>query len=421
MGGMDTRQLKARQIVATGNITEGTGCYYVPSQSKGARYRVELGGLFPNCSCDDFELTGTNCKHMLAVKQWLAEKANTTPTVVQPPPEHIPRKTYAQPDWRAYTLAQTREKGHFCELLADLCSSIPEPTPKGGSKGGRPAVPLRDAVFASVFRVYCGFSARRFTCDLRDAAQRGYLHKPIGHTSVIKAMESEALTPILTDLIGRSAAPLRAVESCFAVDSSGFCTNTYTRWFDVKWGQKEQQTWVKAHIAVGVTTNVVAAVEIFEKRTHDCNILPLLVDTVAKRFDVREVSADKAYTSGPNFEAVAKHGGTLFAAFKSNTTGGIGGLFEQMWHRFSANREEYLTHYHKRSNVESTFSMVKRVFGEHVRSKTDTAQKNEVLCKFVAHNARCLIHAMYELGISPFDSGRDEDGPRAVIKFPGVA
>ena len=40
-------------------------------------------------------------------------------------------------------------------------------------------------------------------------------------------------------------------------------------------------------------------------------------------------------------------------------------------------------------------------FGDYVRSKTDTAMKNEVLAKFVAHNICCLISAMYELNIEP--------------------
>ena len=32
-------------------------------------------------------------------------------------------------------------------------------------------------------------------------------------------------------------------------------------------------------------------------------------------------------------------------------------------------------------------------------SKTDTAMKNEVLCKFVCQNVCCLISAMYELNL----------------------
>jgi transposase len=55
--------------------------------------------------------------------------------------------------------------------------------------------------------------------------------------------------------------------------------------------------------------------------------------------------------------------------------------------------------YHKRSNVETTFSMVKRKFGERLRSKTRTAQENEVLCKVLCHNLCVVIQSTYELGI----------------------
>ena len=64
-------------------------------------------------------------------------------------------------------------------------------------------------------------------------------------------------------------------------------------------------------------------------------------------------------------------------------------------------REDFLAHYHKRSNVESTFSMMKRKFGDSLRSKTDVAMVNETLCKVLCHNLVVLIHEMYELGIDP--------------------
>ena len=70
-----------------------------------------------------------------------------------------------------------------------------------------------------------------------------------------------------------------------------------------------------------------------------------------------------------------------------------------MYGYFQFRREEFLAHYHKRSNVESTFSMVKAKFRDHVRSKTDTAMKNEVLCKVLCHNICCVIQAQCELGI----------------------
>jgi transposase len=82
-------------------------------------------------------------------------------------------------------------------------------------------------------------------------------------------------------------------------------------------------------------------------------------------------------------------------------SGKAGGLWEKMFHYFAFNRQEFLQHYHKRSNVESTFSMIKAKFRDHVRSKTDVAMQNEVLCKILCHNICCVIQAMYELGIEP--------------------
>jgi transposase len=66
-----------------------------------------------------------------------------------------------------------------------------------------------------------------------------------------------------------------------------------------------------------------------------------------------------------------------------------------------ANRGHYMQHYHKRSNVETTFSIIKGKFGERLLSKTPTAQVNEVLCKFLCHNVCCLISSIYELGVEP--------------------
>ena len=85
---------------------------------------------------------------------------------------------------------------------------------------------------------------------------------------------------------------------------------------------------------------------------------------------------------------------------KTNTTGGIGGLFEKMVHYFKYRRDEFMQHYHRRSNIETCFSMVKRKFGDSCR-RTDTAMANETLCKILAHNLCCLIQEQHELGIDP--------------------
>ena len=71
-----------------------------------------------------------------------------------------------------------------------------------------------------------------------------------------------------------------------------------------------------------------------------------------------------------------------------------------MYHYFRENREEFYRHYHKRSNVETAFHMIKSKFGAFVPSKSPVAQINEVLCKVLCHNLCCLIGAFYERGIA---------------------
>ena len=307
------------------------------------------------------------------------------------------RPTYPQ-DWPAYNLAQTSEKDTFMALLADLCTNIPQPE----YSFGRPRLPLADMVYTGALKVYTGFSARRFDCDVRQASRQGLISAPPTFTTVNKYISNPGLTPLITDLIERSAAPLSTVESDFAADGTGFSTCRFDRWFDHKWGkQKSQRHWLKAHIMVGVKTNIVTSVEITQGNVHDSPMLPGLLDTTAKRFTMAEVSADKAYLSDANLGHIEAHGAYPYIPFKSNTTGQGSPMWKRLYAYFTLHEEAWKAHYHKRSNVETVFSMVKGKFGDSVRSKSDTGQVNEVLFKFLCHNICCLIQAMHQRGITP--------------------
>src|SRR5262245_40518926 len=135
-----------------------------------------------------------------------------------------------------------------------------------------------------------------------------------------------------------------------------------------------QRTWVKTHIMTGAKTNVVTAVEIRDKDASDTKLLPDLLATTAKNFTVCELSAHKGDSSIKNMNVVGEYGATPYIAYKSDANGRdkhgkSTGLWEKMLHYFHFRRDEFLSHYHKRSNVESTFSAIKRKFGDSVRSK----------------------------------------------------
>jgi transposase len=398
---MNLRELRGMELAETRTIRKRDGWWWVPSQEGKKLYRVQLTKKFATCECVDFKRRGEACKHIVAacvmqIKQ--EQNADGTTTVTKTVMFTATEKTTYPQKWSAYNEAQTNEQDKFLALLADLCSGISTQQPKTG----RPRLPLSDAIFNVTFKVYSTFSQRRFMSDLRTAHSRGYISKVPHFNSISNYLENSELTPILRELITQSSLPLQSVETKFAADSSGFTTSRFTRWFDVKYGkERTKQDWVKVHIMCGVQTNVVTAVEIEGQHAADTKLLPALVTSTAQNFTMTEVSADKGYSSKSNAELISSFGATPFISMKETDKGLGGGKWAEMYHYFNFRKQEFLKHYHQRSNVESTFSMMKRKFGDSLRSKTDTAMVNETLCKILCHNLVVLIHEACELGIEP--------------------
>jgi transposase len=398
---IDPRQERGQQIAKVARIVpQKDGSWSVPSMSGSGRYSVQLGTK-PTCNCPDHETRGCKCKHIFAVEFVIEKEENWdgSTTVTEKVTITAEKRTTYTQDWPAYNAAQVGEKKQFQSLLADACRTINE-TPTGK---GRPRLPLADAVFSCVFKIYSTVSGRRFMCDLADAHERGHISKLPHYNSVFNYLENPELFPILRQLIQLTSLPLKSIETDFAVDSTGFASSRFIRWYDHKYGTVHQEhDWVKAHIMCGVKTNVITAVEIHHRDDADSPLLPALVDATAQNFTIKELSADKGYSSIENTDHVAVYGAVPFISFKDNSTGTSApkdSMWRKMFHLFQYQRDTYLAHYHKRSNVESTVMMVKTKFRDDVRSKTDVAMKNEVLCKILAHNICCLISAIHELGI----------------------
>ena len=405
---MNAREERGLIIAACCKLNKTSDGWLVPSQSNETIYRVNAEKQ--TCTCPDHAEAGFKCKHLYAVEFTAKREVGADGTVTETKTLTFTEKVTYKQDWTAYNTAQSVEKDRVQELLCDLCRDLPEPI-RTGKSGPKPHS-VKDSVFAMVFKVYCTLSSRRTSSDLREACERGHVAREIPGLKVPQFFENPTYTPILKNLIFRSSLPLRAVETKFAIDSSGFSSSRFERYFDHKHGMTRfKHTWIKCHIACGTKTNVVTAVRILDKDAADSpQFVPLLKET-AKGFDIGEVSADKAYASLENFEEVAACGGTAFIAFKSNATGAVGGMFQKMFHYFQYRQEEFMAHYHARSNVESTFSAVKRKFGDCVRSRTETAQINEVLCKLLCHNLCCLIQEQHELGIEAVFHKEDKAAP----------
>lgn len=224
-------------------------------------------------------------------------------------------KTYGQ-DWAAYNEAQMREKIYLINILNELMENIPFPEKVQGR--GRQPIPLKEKIFYLTLQAYNIKSSRRCIADLELCKQLGYIKHTPHFNTVLNCLKDPALEVYFKHLINVSGLPLQEVESDFAIDSSGFSTKMYKRWFDHKWGKETSKLriWKKAHLTCGVKTNIITAVTITSGNVADTKLFQPLLKETSKVYEIREVSADKAYSSRVNLQAVSEMGGIAFIPFK---------------------------------------------------------------------------------------------------------
>lgn len=368
--------------------------FKVKSQSGNGIYEVKATPNGMTCTCPDFVYRGGKCKHIQATRFYL-EIEKDTPQGTVTEKVHL---TYSQA-WEAYNAAQMAEVKLFDELLKDLVKAIPEPE----QTKGRPRLSIHETLFCSIQKVYSQLSSRRAHGLFQNATERGQIEHTPDFNVPSKLFKNPEMTPILQRLVTLSALPVAGIEVDFAVDSTGFRTTTFNAYEGAKYRQKKEHQWVKAHLCAGVKTNVVAAVAITDAYSNDSPQFGPLVKKTASGFTINEITADMAYSSRRNLQTVENAGGKPYIPFKKNATGRAGGsaIWKKMFHYFQLNRDEFMDHYHKRSNIEATNAAIKRKFGETLKSKNPVAQVNELLAKIIAYNLTVVIHEMYENGINP--------------------
>lgn len=303
--------------------------------------------------------------------------------------------------WRAYNESKINQKRLFPILLYELCSCIEEPE----QLRGRPRLSLRDMIFCAVLKVFSKSPSRQFTEDAFMACDGQFIKKAPHFNSVSNYLRMELLTEKLTKLIEISSLPLETIETDFAVDSTGLSTCRYARWQDERqMKERTRREWIKVHLVCGVKTNIVASVITTAGNEADAPRFGRLVEVAAHNFQMKEVYADKGYSSAENIRYTILAKATPFIPFKSNNRLDAdykSTVWKQMLHMYLYRRAEFLAHYNKRNNVETTFRMIKANFGARLFSISRQAQFNEALCKVLCHNICVLIQSIYELGIDP--------------------
>lgn len=298
-------------------------------------------------------------------------------------------------DWKSYNNSQTKEKIIFLRLLDDLCNLIDDDK---FTMCGRKPKSLSHQIFCVCLKVYLNTSSRRVISDLELCRRRGFLGVVPHFNSVLNYFNNISVKRTLNYLIGLSALPLAQLEEKFAMDATGFSEHRYMqKWSDIRQKHYLHRKYRKAHCIYGTYSNVIASAIITEGTAADSPKFKQLLGDAAANFDVKEITADMAYSSRENMRYADQLGITPFIPFKKNATGNSKGavVWNRMYKYFKNHRTDFMKHYHQRSNAESGFFMIKQRFGEFVSSKNDLAQTNEILAKILCHNICVLVQEMF--------------------------
>lgn len=307
-------------------------------------------------------------------------------------------------DWHLYHLAKTNEKRLFYKLLAELAELVKEPLQVNNM--GRPKAKLSDLIFSLGLKLYCNISGRRLYSDLKMAEDIGFIEKAPGVNTLNDFLNCKATKELLLRLLVISAMPLKQIETDFAMDSSGFGSYQYERWQRVRFkkgkdGKPLTNLWrnyLKAHIMIGTKTNVICSCAITPGNFSDERQAPEILEVLRDNFNPQRISADKAYSSYRIHQIIQSLGAIALIPFKSNANPSEKSpeIWIKAYDYFKNYPDQFNYFYHKRSNVETTFSMIKTKFGEFLRCKDFESQTNELLMKLICHNICCLVAEIFE-------------------------
>jgi transposase len=356
-----------------------------------------------SCSCEAWLDRQTPCKHIIAAFRWL----DPNPAPALDAELLRQRPTYTQASWSHYDQGQQLEHQLFDRYLWDLLGGVSERVCETGRRG-RPTIPLRTQILMAVRKVHLGQSTRRARGLLIALNQdgKGILPRVPNYSVPSRLFNRPQALALLTSLVERSGLVLKDIEDLgtVAIDSSGFCTSCMGAYCTEMHDPNRRHRWVKLHIAVGVKTHVALSVKITDEHGADSPQFSLLLSRLTELGHTpARVVADKAYLSRGNLDLAGKLGIDPFVPFKVNSRGLSKGspMWTRKYHEFMSRRDEFDEAYHQRSNVEATFSAIKRKLGEPLLSHTPAARIAELTAKVLAYNIGIVIQQSHLHGLDP--------------------
>ena len=209
-------------------------------------------------------------------------------------------------------------------------------------------------------------SILRSSSDLR--MHLGLYRIPV-HTTIVRFVNK--IRKQITGLLGiRQAVTV-------AVDSTGFELESKSYYYRTVWNSDRKQKtkrYMKLSIAIDADKQLIMNHKIRRKLRHDTKDFKCLL----KDLNVKQVVADKGYDD----RKLRKFVINKLKALPVIPVRGYKNFYGYLKQHRKINGKDY----HKRSKVETVFSVIKRKYGSILRNKTYATQKTELISKLIAYN-----------------------------------
>jgi hypothetical protein len=173
-----------------------------------------------------------------------------------------------------------------------------------------------------------------------------------------------------------------------AIDSTGIKVANRGEWLRDKWNRR--RGFLKIHVGVDVTSKMIVSIKITDEHSHDAKHLPSLVDDAQNHGKVIKVLADAAYDSKNNFSHLYHDNIVPAIKVRKNSSGKSRGCYPRKISVISqlTNYKYWKDslRYGSRWIVESVFSVLKRIFGEHVMAHKRQNMVKELQLKVSLYN-----------------------------------
>ena len=302
-------------------------------------------------------------------------------------------------DQRPYDLAQQHLSGLILNTILKIVEDLGDPYPAKPGLGGMTAYSPKAMTVVCIPMEAEARTYRKMVGHLRmnrSLAMKIGLPKTPSKNTIWRAygmIPGPYLREVHTRIIGDVM-----VTGSVAGDSTGYSSNRFVRWFSIRHDQvRLKRGWVKLHSIVDVSTRTVLDYLVTDGYTSDITGLWPMLGRIEEGADF---CLDSAYLARKICDAISDKGMVPRIRPKSNTVCKNGG--SQAWGDMArTHRDElarFMGEYHQRSIIEAVFGAIKKMYGNHHRSRRRARQSREIAIRIICYNIEVVARSHVKSG-----------------------